>query len=162
MNLEKAKTSRSYEELIATQFSLFLANRVGQLREMLEMLHQQQLPLLGISVVDATDWAVIRVIVADPDKAREMLKAKQFPFTESPVLLVCVQDDAALAKACSVLMQAEVNVHFAYALTIRHDDCPVMVFHVDDTVIATQILVRHQFVLLGEEDLMDPGKDTGE
>ena len=146
-------TARGHEEPFAVQFSLFLANRVGQLKDLLDVLAQRNLLVIGISIVDATDWAVIRMILSDPGKARELFKTHALPFTESPVLLVCLEEDTSLAKACALLMQVEVNVHFAYPLTIRREDHPVMVLHVDVNDTATQMLIRHGFVLLGEEDL---------
>ncbi len=146
-------TARGHEDPFAVQFSLFLANRVGQLKDLLDVLAQKSLTVVGISIVDATDWAVIRMILSDPNKAREVFKEHSLPFTESPVLLVCLDEDAALARACALLMQVEVNLHFAYPLTIRCEDHPVIVLHVDDNDTATSMLMRHGFVLLGEEDL---------
>lgn len=150
------KTARSHEEPFAVQFSIFLANRVGQLKELLDVLAERRVQVLGMSIVDSTDWAVIRTVLSDPDRARELLKSRRLPFTESPVLLVSLSDAGSLAEACAVLLRAEVNVHFAYPLLIRRDDNAVMVLHVDDRVVATHTLTNHGFVLLGEEDMNDP------
>jgi hypothetical protein len=150
------QVARGHEEPFAVQFSIFLANRVGQLKEMLDVFISRSVQVLGMSIVDSTNWAVIRIICSDPDKARELLKAHPLPFTESEVLLIEVESDHALSDVASCLLRAEISVHFAYPLTIRRDDVPVMVFHVDDTVLACRTLTNHGFVLLGHEDLADP------
>ncbi len=62
----------------------------------------------------------------------------------------------ALAEICAHLLRAEINVHFAYPLTIHPDGQPVMVFHVEDHTLASQMLTKHGFRLLGNEDLADP------
>jgi len=150
------KIARGHEEPIACQFSIFLANRVGQLKDLLDLFYDRGVRVLGISVVDSADWAVIRTVVSDPDKTREALKQHSLPFTESQVLLVALNGDEALAEVCELLLRAELNVHFAYPLMIRRGDMPVMVFHVDDHVLARQHLIRHGLALLGDEDLADP------
>ena len=147
------RTARGYEEPFTVQFSIFLANRVGQLREMLDVFLGERVHIYGLSIVDSTDWAVIRVVLSDPDKAWELLKRHSLPFTESPVLLVEIPSGDALSDVCSHLVRAEINIHFAYSLTFRSRTCPIMVFHVDDYVQATRALARHGFVLLGREDL---------
>lgn len=149
------QTAKAHGEPFAIQFSVFLANRVGQLHELLTKLAENRIDVLGMSVVDSTDWAVIRIVLSDPNKARETLKSAGLPFTESAVLLVTFYTGESLSEACGHLLRAEINVHFAYPLTIRTDDSPVMVFHVDDLVTARSVLMRHGFKLLGHEDLAE-------
>jgi hypothetical protein len=149
------RTARGHEEPFAVQFSVFLANRVGQLHELLTLLGQKGVPVLGVSVVDSTDWAVIRTVLGDPAKGRQILRDAALPFTESEVLLVELSGRDPLAKAAGHLLQAEINVHFAYPLTVRSHDAPVIVLHVDDNVLAVELLRRHGFALLGHEDLAD-------
>lgn len=156
MMAREEQTARGHEEPFAVQFSIFLANRVGQLRELLSIFTRNEVHVVGLSIVDATDWAVVRVVFTEPDKARHILQTNSLPFTESEVLLVEVADGDALGAVCAYLLGAELSVHFAFPLTIRSHDHPVMAFHVDDWVLATQVLIRHNYVLLGSEDLSDP------
>ncbi len=139
----------------AVQFSVFLANRVGQFKELLDIFADEDLTVLGVSVIDSTDWAVVRLVFSDPEKARAVFHRHRIAYTDSRVLLAVLQTDQTLSLICEILLQAEINVHFAFPLTVRHADCPVMVFHVDDTIVGTQVLSRHQLLLLGEEDLLD-------
>jgi hypothetical protein len=151
------RTARGHTEPYVTQFSIFLANRVGQLRELLDLFEQKDADVLGVSIVDSTDWAVIRTIFSNPTRAREILAAHKVPFTESPVLLVEVPAEGGLAKVAGLLVQAEVNVHFAWPLALIRDNMPVMVFHVDDNIVATQVLGKHGLRLFGDDDIADEG-----
>jgi hypothetical protein len=154
---QQQETARAYEEPFARQFSIFLANRVGQLKDLLDASAEEGLRLLGVSIVDSTDWAVLRIVFSDADRARGMLLRRAVPFTESQVLLIVLSGEGALRRISGHLVQAEINVHFAYPLTLLRDGNPVMVFHVDDPVLAGQLLMRHGFILLGQEDLAGPG-----
>ena len=116
------------------------------------MLARNNIGVYGISIVDSTDWAVIRMVLSDPNKAREVLNPC-YPYTEKPVLLVCLDDEQSLSRMFAALTSAELNVNVAYPLTIRHEDCPVVVLCVEERVVATQVLTNHRFTLVGEEDL---------
>jgi len=156
MTRSQYQTERGYEEPVAVQFSVFLANRVGQLQELLDRLGQEQVEPLGLSIVDSTDWAVIRIVFSEPDKARAIFQKHRLAFTESRVLLVELEGKDAMSEICGHLVRAEINIHFAYPLTIRSHARPVMVFHVDDSVHARRVLVSHGLTLLGHEDLAEP------
>lgn len=149
------QTARGYQEPYTIQFSVFLANRVGQLRDMLQMFAKSPVRILGVSIIDSSDWAVIRLVTSDSAATKALLKDKSLPFTESEIILVALDGHESLSAICAHLLSAEINVHFAYTVTLRHQDNPVMAFHVDDRVLATQILLKHNFVLLGEADLLE-------
>ncbi|MBN1943554.1 MAG: acetolactate synthase [Phycisphaerae bacterium] len=157
METESYQTARAHETPFAVQFSVFMPNRVGQLLELLDALAPKDVQIVGVSVVDATDWAVVRLIFTQPDQGRILLKTAGHSFTESEVLLVELLSDETLREVCSHLLQGEINVHFAYPLTIRRHGNAVMAFHVDDIILARTILLRHGLTLVGWEDLSDPG-----
>jgi hypothetical protein len=156
MTPQQEQTKRGYEEPCGTQFSVFLVNRIGQLGELLRLFDEEELIAMGMSVIDSTDWAVLRVVFSNPGKAREILKRADFRFTESSVLLVEMPTQDTLTDVCGLLMRAELSIHFAYTLAEHRDDNPVMVLHVDDHTLACHALTRHGYTLLGDEDLADP------
>lgn len=155
MTSSQFKTAKAHEEPYAVQFSIFLANRIGQLKDLMNLFDQQNIRLLGLSIIDSTDWAVVRTVLGDPDKARRILQAGSVGFTESHVLLVQLAD-ASIASICTNLLSAEVSVHFAYPLIVRRGDNPIMVFQVDDRLMATQVLKKHGVPLLSGDDLDEP------
>ena len=156
VNHRLPQLERSHEEPFAVQFSVFLDNRVGQFMDVLNACTDKELTVYGVSVIDSTDWAVLRIMVSEPGKAEAMFAEKGLKYVESRVLLVVCEGEQSLCEVCELMLQAEINVHFAYPLIIRHDDSPIMVFHVDDRMLASQVLRRHGYVVLGDEDLNDP------
>lgn len=133
-----------------------MPNLVGRFCELLDTVDKNNIDMVGISVVDSTGWSVIRMVSTDPNHTREVLTLCSHDFIESAVLLVELHDDDSLQQICCYLLQAEINIQFVYPLTIRSHGNPVMVFHVDDNVTATEVLTRHKFILLGSEDIFDP------
>jgi hypothetical protein len=152
MSTSKPQTQRGREERCIRQFSIFLPNRVGQLGELLGVFTSSGVEVLGVCVVDSTDWAVVRLIFDDPDKGREVLGLHKLSFTECDALALVLADSDTLRKACGTLLLAELNVQFAYPLLIQSEGRPVMVLHVDDEVMAARVLCRHGFHLIGHEE----------
>src|SRR5438309_10916494 len=65
------------------QFSVFTPNRLGRLHDLIGLLGKRGVHVLALMVLDTTDSAIIRLVVDDPDRARELLVEESFPFTES-------------------------------------------------------------------------------
>ena len=156
MESTKSQSKIEHLEPFAIQFSVFLANRVGKLRDLLVMLAKAGIGLHGLTIIDSSEWAVVRMICSDPNKARAMLEAEGLGFTEKPVMLVELPDDNSMAEVCSLLIRAEVNISFAYPLQIRSHQHPVMVVRTDDHTLAVHLLARNGYTLLGAEDLAGP------
>ena len=49
------------------QFSVFLLNKVGALLEIIRVLNESQVHVIGLNSQDSTDSALVRIIVSDPE-----------------------------------------------------------------------------------------------
>jgi hypothetical protein len=146
-------TELGYEAPRNVQFSVFIDNRVGQLRELLSVFDRQALVVAGLSIIDSADYAVVRMITSKSDLARRLLQRHKHPFSENDILVVELASDQTLHKMCACLLQAELNIHHAYPLLVRPRGLPTIALHTDDLTMASQVLVRKLFTLLGENDL---------
>ena len=153
MPMSGRQIERGHEMPFVRQFSVFLPNRVGRLSKLLQLFEAAGVELAGLSVVDATDWAVTRMIFTTPDKAAEILTRNDIAFTISDVLAVVLTEQDTFSRMCKTLVSAELNIQFAYPLFIRRDDCPVVIVHVEDHLLATQLLSKHDFTLIDHEDM---------
>lgn len=157
------ETQRGYAPPSVRQFSVFLQNRVGKLYEMLEIFEDQPtVKICALSVIDAADYAVIRIIPNNASAAKELLREQDFSFGEMDILMVQMDANHRLTRMCLYLLGAELSIHFAYPLMVRHDGKPVIALAVDDLVLAGQILRTKGFCLLGEADLPNLEEDSGE
>ena len=59
------ETTQGYAPPTVTQFSVFLDNRVGKLHDLVRTFENSSVRLLAISVHDASDHAVVRLITSN-------------------------------------------------------------------------------------------------
>lgn len=137
-----------------TQFSVFLENRVGMLLELVKCFGGSRVRIVGLSIMDSTDCCIIRLILSHPEQGREILQRAGFPFSENELLLVELPvGPQSLVDMCAGLLQAEINIHYAYPLIVHPHGRAVVVLHVDDYDRAGSILHEQGFDILSEADL---------
>ncbi len=134
------------------QFSVFTPNRLGRLNDLVSLFSVHGVDVLALMVLDTTDSAIIRLIVDDPDRARELLKRDSFPFSESAVLVVEV-NSSDLARLMAALLEAELNINYLYPLIPQPQGKSILALSMEDNEMAEQALKRHQFKTLRQVDI---------
>lgn len=148
----------SAETEIATspvsQFSIMLANEIGALQSLMSLLKNAGVELLGISVKDAADVTILRIVVSDPDTTLQLFLEKGIPHTTREMLVVAFREPAAeLLKCVKVFNEAETNIDFGYALLPHPQGKTLVAFHVDDTEFGKHILTQAGFSVMTQDDL---------
>ena len=151
------ETTQGYAPPTVTQFSVFLDNCVGKLYDLVELFDTSECAICAISVHEASDHAVVRVITNNARSARRLLREEGLPFSEMDVLVVELTQGHTLTSLCTSLLRAELNIRFAYPLMLRPNGTPTIALSIDDPVLAGQILRRKEFRLFGEFDLPKTG-----
>jgi hypothetical protein len=134
------------------QFSVFTPNRLGRLHDLVRLLNARSVHVLALMVLDATDSAIIRLVVDDPDRARELLVRESFPFTESK-LVVVEANPSELNRMMAALLEAELNINYLYSFIPHPDGKPIIGLSMEDDETAEQALRRHQFRTLKQSDI---------
>ena len=146
-------TELGYAPPTVRQFSVFLDNKVGKLLELLHTFDESSSTrLAAFSIVDSSDYAVVRMIFTNADAARHILRRSDYTFSETDLIIAELEESHSLAALCHFLLGAELNIRFAYPIMLRGEHAAVAV-SVDDNHLAGQILLRKRFRLLAEEDL---------
>jgi len=147
-------TQQGYAPPSVTQFSVFLDNRVGKLFDVVQAFDSQGITqICALSVHEASDHAVVRIITSNAHATRQLLRGQRLPFSEIDVLLVELAGGHSLSSLCLHLLGAELNIRFAYPLMLKPNGTPTIALAVDDLQLGGQILRRKGFHLLGEADL---------
>jgi hypothetical protein len=147
-------TTQGYAPPIVTQLSVFLANKVGRLLDLVQAFDRSDnCQICALSVHEASDCAIVRIITNNSTEAKEILRAEGMPFSETDILVVELSRGKTLANLCMPLLSAELNIQFAYPLMLRPNGTPTIALAVDDLTLAGQILRRKEFRLFGEADL---------
>lgn len=100
------------------QISVFLENKPGSLSEMTEVLAKNDVNLAALSLSEAEEFGIVRLIAVDQYKATTVLKDAGYIHNIVDVVGVTVPDEAGgLAKILAVLNEIDVNVQYMYAFS---------------------------------------------
>ncbi len=135
------------------QFSVFIPNRVGQLYDLTALLAKHNVHLMAMTTLDTTDCAIDRLIVDDPDRARELMAANNFAFTECDVLAVEISDESQLKGVLGALLTVEINIHYLYAFLMRPEGKSALALKVEDYDLATSALNSLGIKMLTQRDI---------
>jgi hypothetical protein len=136
----------------AIQFSVFTPNRLGRLHDLIALLGTHDVHVLALMVLDTTDSSIIRVVVDDPDRARDLLVRQEFPFNESRLVVVEV-NPSDLNRLMAALLQAELNINYLYSFIPHPQGKSMLALSMEDNDLAEQVLRRHQFRTLRQSDI---------
>lgn len=136
------------------QFNVFLANRMGGLLSVVRRFEISEVKIVSLMVIDSADCAIIRIVLSEPERAREIFSQANLPITESDLLVVRLPDnDQPLLGIFKELLQAEVNINYAYPLMVGPRGNAALALHVEDLELAAKTLDRAGFDLYTENDL---------
>ena len=134
------------------QFSIFTPNRLGRLHELIRLLTVNNVHVIALMVLDTTDSAIIRTVVDDPERARELLVKGEFPFSESSLVAVEVTPTE-LSRLMSVLLEAELNINYLYSFIPQVEGKSLMGLSMEDNEIGEEALRQHHFRTLRQADI---------
>ena len=145
---EKAGTPESI-----VQFSVFIPNRLGRLHELASRLVDRDVHMQALTVLDTTDSTILRFIVDDPDRARELLGQHGFAFTETTVVAIEMEGERQLRDIFAALLEAELNVHYTYPFLTRPNGKSALVISIEHKEVAEDALRRKYFTVLYQSDI---------
>ena len=154
MALDFPKTTSKRDGPLIKQFSVFLANKVGAMHDVLKLLNAHDYHVMAMSVSESTDSAIARVVVSDPAGVEKLFKEHNVAFGMCEVVVVEMREVATeLPKLFAALFMGEINVHFTYPLLLRPRSQAALALHVDDNECAISVLSGAGFKLLSQSDI---------
>ena len=109
------------------QLSVFLENRKGRMEEVLAVLAENDINIVALSLADTSDFGMLRMIVSDPDKGKEVLKEKEITAMITEVVALRVPHaTGSLSKAMHLIVDGGVNIEYMYAFANGEDASAVM------------------------------------
>jgi len=131
------------------QISVFLENRKGRLAEMTKLLAENKINIRAVSLADMTDLGVLRLIVNDPDRCLNVLKANDFAAQATEVVAIELPDKlGAIHGILEILNANGLNVEYMYASRGKKGDTGVVIFKVDPVDEAVAVLRRNGISVL--------------
>ena len=103
--------------MIIKQLSIFLEDKSGRLTELTRILAENDINITALSIADATDYGIIRMVVGRPELAVSVLKEKGFSVHLTDVACIVVPNEpGGLYHALKILADNNINIDYIYAL----------------------------------------------
>jgi hypothetical protein len=137
------------------QLSLFLENQPGALSRPIRLLAKAKFNIVTLSIADANQFGILRLIVRDWEKAKKLLEKNRFVVRVTDMVAVEVADQpGGLAMILEVVEKAGLNVEFMYAFTEKRGGQAILVFRFDDPDGAIRILQKAKLNVVASVDLL--------
>jgi hypothetical protein len=137
------------------QLSLFLENRPGRLGAPLEAIAKEGINILTLSLADTAQFGILRLIVREWDKAKQVLEDAGWVVNLTEVVAVDVLDrPGGLAEALSVLEGAGLNIEYMYAFSLRRGDKAILIFRFEDPDRAIAVLLEKGLHVVDGDELL--------
>jgi hypothetical protein len=135
------------------QLSVFIENKSGRLADVIGALASAQINIRALSVADAADYGLLRLIVDDPEKAKNHLTKEGFTVASTEVLAMEIPDKpGGLANIISILAGANINIEYMYAFVGKSGENAIVVFRIERADDAIKILQKNNIhILTGDE-----------
>lgn len=128
---------------IVKQLSIFLKNRPGTLADVCEHLRVEGINILGFSVSDTVDHAVVRLVVDEPMRAIHMLGNAGVLVVENDIIVLKLKNaPGQLADLGTDLAENGVNIDYAYGGLMPDQSEGVLYLRVSNTQRAFDLLSK--------------------
>lgn len=138
--------------MFVKQLSVFMENREGRLEQATEVLKEQGVNILSMSMADTSEFGMLRMVVSDPERARDALREKGFSARLTDVLAVRLEDRAGeLYRLAHILCARGLNIEYMY--TLASADRRAMIVKASDGEAAANAVREGGLELYGNEEL---------
>ncbi len=139
--------------MFAKQLTVFIENRTGRLCEVLNVLRENDVNILSLSLADTTEFGLLRLIVNHPEIGKEKLTEGGFSSLLSDVSIIKIPHKAgSLQELLRAIDQSDVNIEYMYGLSIEANDAYV-VLKASDIAKVDAILTENKIETLSTDQL---------
>ena len=127
--------------MLVKQISVFLENKPGRLSEAAEVLAKNGIDISALSLADTDEYGVLRMIVSDPDKAKNALSESGVICKVTDALVVAIDDrPGGFSESLRILTDNGIQVKYMYACVSREQGKAIMVLSVADPAKADELI----------------------
>ncbi len=136
------------------QLSVFMENQPGKLAAVTDILGKNGVDIRAISISDTRDFGILRLIVDQPDKAADCLKAAGSTVSITQVIAIGIDDTpGCLAAALQILSERQISVEYAYAYLSKSEKPASIILRVSDNQAAVEALQEHGIKVLENQEI---------
>ncbi len=134
-------TPRARSIEIATQLSVFLANKPGTLAQVCDALAGANINIFALTISDTADHAVIRMVLSDAERGLAIFEERGVLAIKSKVLMIENSNKpGSLGRIAAKLGAAKINIEYAYLATSPGAKTGLLIVRVDEAKKALRVL----------------------
>ncbi|MFQ3549922.1 MAG: hypothetical protein SNJ70_09250 [Armatimonadota bacterium] len=115
---------------------VFMENKPGKLSKVAELLGNADVDILAIDVADEGQFGVLKILTADPQKARDILSESNLLTALNDVVVIEVEDKpGGLVKLAKAIEGCNCNISDAYGCILERGKRAVFVVKGDNLAI---------------------------
>jgi hypothetical protein len=136
------------------QISLFVENKPGRMAKVSKGLSDAGVNIRAMTIAEAGDFGVIRMVVDNPEKGYKVLHDSGFTVSATDVLAVEMKDTpGGLYNIVDTLGVNKINVDYAYAFVTAKAERAMLIMRVDDLPKAKLVLGDKGVKIVTKEEL---------
>lgn len=136
------------------QLSVFLENAAGRLADVAEALAEGGVNVRALALADMAEFGILRLVVDDTARARDVLKAAGFTVNTTPVIAVGVPDSpGGMAAVLRALGGRGLEVEYLYAFARPHGSDAVLILRVENQAAALAALRERDLRILEPQEV---------
>lgn len=136
------------------QISVFLENKAGRLAKVALVLKENGINIRALTVADTSDFGILRMIVNQPDRAFEVLKAAGFTVKQNPIIAVEIIDKEGLFfEIMDLCDRNSLNVEYTYSFVEQSSSRAILFLRFDDTDRAITVFDKNGYKILSNEEI---------
>jgi hypothetical protein len=134
------------------QVSVYLDNRPGSLSEAMAQLDRNQIKVFALSIADAGEYGLVRMVTEDPAKATTVLEDADYNLAKSrkntEVTAVFITEEDKISKITKILADGKINIEYAYSSAVHVDGKIALILRASDVENAEKILKANGITVL--------------
>jgi hypothetical protein len=134
------------------QVSVYLDNRPGSLSEAMAQLDRNQIKVFALSIADAGEYGLVRMVTEDPAKATMVLEDADYNLAKSrkntEVTAVFITEQDKISKITKILADGSINIEYAYSSAVHVDGKIALILRASDIENAEKILKANGVTVL--------------
>ena len=135
-----------------TQVSVFLDNHPGSLFETMSQLDKNKIKVFALSIADAGEFGLVRLITEEPEKATRLLEDAEFNLAKSKknteVTATFISEENTLSKITKILGDGGINIEYAYSSAVHLDGKVALILRPSNVEQAEQMLTANGVAVL--------------
>jgi hypothetical protein len=127
--------------MIIRQLSVFLENKPGHLCAAIDTLAKEGINISALTVADTSEFGVLRMIVDQTERARDVLTASGVVVRISKVIAIAMDDaPGGAGEVLHRISNAGLNIEYMYACVGKLSGKAIMVIRTDNLDLTDDIL----------------------